>query len=161
MTPNIPPAAQLMEMIFAFALSRAISVAAQYGIADQLKDGPKNAEELATVLGLHARSLYRMLRALAGAGIFAEGADGRFSLTPLSELLRSDAPESLRSFATFMADDVNFTAWAKLPYSIQTGQPSFDHLYGTPWFTWLEQNPAEAKVFHDAMTSLSLGAGIA
>jgi hypothetical protein len=30
-----------------------------------------------------------------------------------------------------------------------------------PWFAWLEQNPAEAKVFHDAMTSLSACAVVA
>lgn len=159
MTPTLPPSAQLMDMIFAFALSRSISTAAQFGIADQLKDGPKSADELAAALGLHARSLYRMMRALAGAGVFSEDADRRFSLTPLSELLRSDAPESLRAFATFIANHVNFKTWAELPYSIQTGQRAFDHIYGEFYFDWIEQNPAEGKVFNDAMTSMSLGAG--
>ena len=161
MTPVIPPAAQMMDMIFAFALSRSIAVAAQFGLADHLKDGPKSADELATALGLHARSLYRMMRALAGAGVFAEDANQRFSLTPLSDLLRSDAPESLRAFATFIANDVGFTTWAKLPYSIQTGQRAFDHVYGEFYFDWIGQHPAEGKVFHDAMTSMSLGAGAA
>ncbi len=161
MTPAIPPSAQLMDMIFAFALSRSISVAAQFGIADQLKDGPKSADELAAALGLHARSLYRMMRALAGAGVFSEDADRRFSLTPLSDLLRSDAPESLRAFATFIAGDVNFTTWAKLPYSIQTGQRAFDHVHGDFYFDWIAQNQAEGKVFNDAMTSMSMGAGAA
>lgn len=153
-----PPSAQLMEMIFGFALSRSIAVAAQFGIADLLKDGPKSADELAQAIGTHPRSLYRMLRALAGAGIFAEEADGRFSLTPLAEPLRSDAPESLRAFAAMMADEVNFETWAQLPYSIQNGKPAFPHKSGLPWFTWLEQNPAEGKIFNDAMTSLSAGA---
>src|SRR5215470_18048782 len=103
MDQAIPPSAQLMDMVFGFALSRSIAVAAQFGIADLLKDSPKSADELAQAIGAHPRSLYRMLRALAGAGVFSEGADGRFSLTPLSELLRSDAPESLRAFATFIA----------------------------------------------------------
>lgn len=88
-----PPSAQLMEMIFGFALSRSIAVAAELGVADLLKDGPRSADELAPTIGAHPRSLYRLLRALAGAGIFAEQADGRFSLAPLSELLLSDAPE--------------------------------------------------------------------
>ena len=153
-----PPSARLMEMIFGFALSRSIAVAAQFGVADLLKDGPKSADELAQAIGAHPRSLYRLLRALAGAGIFAEEADGRFSLTPLSELLRSDAPESLRAFAAMMANAVNFETWAQLPYSIETGKPAFPHKFGMPWFAWLEQNPVEGKAFHDAMTSLSAGA---
>jgi hypothetical protein len=99
-----------------------------------------------------------MLRALAGAGIFAEEADGRFSLTPLAEPLCSDAPESLRGFASMMADRVNFETWAHLPYSIEMGKPAFPHKFGVPWFAWLEQNPDEGKAFHDAMTSLSAGA---
>ena len=153
-----PPSARLLEMIFGFARSRAIAVAAQLGVADQLKDGPKSAEEIAPAIGAHPRSLYRLLRALAGEGIFSEGTDGRFSLTPLSDLLRSDASESLRGFAALMADEVGFETWAQLPYSIQTGKPAFPHKNGMPFFVWLEQNPDEAKAFHDAMTSLSAGA---
>jgi hypothetical protein len=153
-----PPSARLMDMIFGFALSRSIAVAAQLGVADLLNDGPKSGDDLARALGTHPRSIYRLLRALAGAGVFTEEADGRFGLTPLSELLRSDAPESLRPFAAMMADAVNFETWAHLPYSIETGKPAFPHKSGMPWFAWLEQNPAEGKVFHDAMTSLSAGA---
>lgn len=157
MTPTLPPSAQMMDMIFAFALSRSVSVAAQFGIADQLKNGPQSAEELAASLGLHARSVYRLMRALAGAGVFAEDAEKRFSLTPLSELLRSDSPESLRAFACFQANHLNFKAWAAMPHSIQTGERAFDHLFAQPLFPWLEQNPADGQVFHNAMTSLSLG----
>lgn len=157
-TQQPPPSARLMEMIFGFALSRSIAVAAQFGVADLLKDVPKSADELAQAIGAHPRSLYRLLRALSGAGVFAEEADGRFSLTPLSELLLSDAPQSLRAFAAMMADEVNFETWAELPYSIRNGKPAAPHRLGMPWFDWLGQNPAKGKEFHDAMTSLSAGA---
>ena len=157
MTPQLPPNAQLMELLFGFAISRSISVAAQFGLADQLKDGPKSAAELAAATGLHARSLYRMLRALAGVGVFAEDGEQRFSLTPLSDLLRSDAPESLRDFAAFIANDVGFSAWAELPYSIQTGQRAFDHKFGAFYFDWIVEHPAQGKIFNDAMTGMSLG----
>ena len=80
---TMPPSAQLVEMIFGFMLSRSIAVAAHFKIADLLKDGAKTSDEMAQLIGAHPRSLYRLLRALAGAGIFAEAADGRFSLTPL------------------------------------------------------------------------------
>lgn len=145
-------------MVFAFALSRSIAVAAQFGIADLLKDGPKSAEELAQATGTHPRAVYRLLRALSGAGVFSEEVDGRFGLTSLSELLRSDAPESLRAFAALMADEVNFQMWAELPYSIQMGEPAVPAKLGTQWFDWLAQHPAKGKEFHDAMTSLSAGA---
>ena len=147
-----------MDMIFGFSLSRAIAVVAELGVADQLKDGPKSVQELAQAVGADANSLYRLLRALAGVGVFSEEPDKRFRLSPLSELLRSDHVESLRGFAAMMANAVNFETWADLPYSIRTGKPTFPHKFNMPWFTWLEENPDEGKVFHDAMTSLSAGA---
>ena len=156
-----PPSARLLDMIFGFALARSIAVAAQFKVADQLHDGPRTADEIAAAVNVHPRSLYRLLRALAGAGIFSEDKDGRFSQTELSELLRSDVPESLRGFAEMMADDVNFEAWAQLPYSIESGQPAFPHKNGMPFFAWLEQNPVVAERFHNAMTSLSAGAVVA
>ena len=150
-----PPPSRLLDMIFGFMVSRSISVAAQLGVADHLKAGPKSADELAPAVGADPRSLYRLLRALSGAGVFAEGADGRFGLTPLSEQLRSDSAESLRSFALTLADEVNFAMWAELPYSIQSGKPAVPYKLGMPFFDWLEQHPTKAKEFNDAMTSFS------
>ncbi len=158
---QIPPSAQMMEMIFAYTLSRSIATAAQFGIADQLIDGAKTADEIAAKLKLHPRSLYRLLRALAGAGVFHEDEAKRFSLTPLSETLRSDMPESLRGFAGFMADDVNFQTWAGLPYSVETGERAFDHIFGSEIFPWYQQHPAYGEKFDAAMTSMSLGASMA
>ena len=155
---QLPPSAYLMQMIFGFTVARALAVAAQFRIADYLKDGPKTADELAQFAGVHPRSLYRLLRALSGASVFSEDSAGRSSLTVLSELLRSDHPQSLRGFAELMADTLNFQIWADLAYSVQTGNPVFPHQHNMFFFEWLEQNAAEARLFHEAMTSLSAGA---
>jgi DNA-binding IclR family transcriptional regulator len=80
---------------------QAISVVAKLGVADLLQEEAKSADELARATGAHARSLYRILRALASVGIFAEDEAGRFHLTPLAGPLRRDAPDSLRNFAIF------------------------------------------------------------
>ena len=50
-----------------FWLSRAIYVAAKLGIADLLKEEPKDIGELAKATGSHEPSLYRILRSLASA----------------------------------------------------------------------------------------------
>ena len=52
--------------------SKAIYMVAELRIADYLKDGPKNIEELAEETKTHPNSLYRLLRMLASIGIFAE-----------------------------------------------------------------------------------------
>ncbi len=153
-----PPAAQLMQIMFGMIPTLAIGVAAKFGIADFLKDGAKTADELATLAGVHSRSLYRLLRATASVGVFSEDAEGRFSLTPLAQPLRSDAPDSVRSFAILYSDDWHMRVWAELNYSVQHGLPAFDRIHGQEFFPYLEENPVHAQIFNDAMTSNSAAA---
>ena len=80
---------QLTQMLIGYWTSRAIYAAAKLQVADRLADGPLSAEELAEAVGVAARPLYRLLRALASLGIFAQQPGGRFGLTPLAELLRA------------------------------------------------------------------------
>ena len=152
---DIPASAQLLPMIFGFMTAQAISVAAKLGVADLLGKGAKGVDELAQATGVKARPLYRILRALAGAGIFSEDSVGRFRLTPLAEPLRSDAPDSLRAFAIFLGADWHWRVWSELSYSAQAGQPGFEHIYGKAYFDYLAENPGPAKVFNEAMTSFS------
>jgi predicted transcriptional regulator len=53
-------------------VSHLIFVAARLELADQLKDGPRTAEELARAVQVQAPGLYRLLRALASVDVFAE-----------------------------------------------------------------------------------------
>src|SRR5262245_21279579 len=96
-----PPSARrrLAGMIGGYYLSQAIYVAAKLGIADHLRDGPRQAAQLAEATGTDAKALHRLLRTLAGFGVFAEDDAGGFRLTELAELLCSDVPGSLRAEA--------------------------------------------------------------
>ena len=67
------PHEQLDRMITGYWISQAIYAAAKFGIADQLKDGPRTIEQLAADTSTNPDALYRLLRALASVGIFAEG----------------------------------------------------------------------------------------
>jgi hypothetical protein len=82
---------ELMRFINGYQISQVIHVAASLGIADLLKDGPRPSAEVAEATGTHARSIYRLLHALASAGVVEEQADARFSLTDIGECLRSDS----------------------------------------------------------------------
>src|SRR5438046_2327290 len=94
-----PPQERLAGLISGFWHTQAIHVAARLGLADLLRDGPRSADELAGATATDARSLYRLLRALASLGIFVEDERHHFALTPLAECLRSDVPGSMRSLA--------------------------------------------------------------
>ena len=51
-----------IQMALAFWTSRIVYVAAKFGLADHLSNGPKSADELAGETGTHAPSLYRVMR---------------------------------------------------------------------------------------------------
>ena len=147
------PHRQLDGMITGYWISQAIYAVAKFSIADHLKDGPRSIEELAEMTSADPGALYRLLRALASKGIFAEGEPRQFSLTPLADLLRSDAPGSKRALA-LMSGDEQFRAWAEIDYSIQTGEIAFEKVFGKPIFDYLGENPDKAQVFDAAMVGI-------
>jgi O-methyltransferase domain/Dimerisation domain len=148
------PAQQLVRMIVGSWVSRAIYVAARLQIADLLAAGPRSAEELAEAAGVATRPLYRLLRALAGVGVFAQDGDGRFRLNPLAEPLREGGPESLRAFSVMIGEEQD-RCWDDLFETVRTGETAFDRLYGQPYFAYLGEHPEQAKIFDAAMTGFS------
>src|SRR5512143_949338 len=149
-----PPAA-LLRMIEGFWLSRALAVAVTLNIADLLKDGPKSSKELADATGTHAPSLFRVLRALAGAGVFAEDESGRFGATPLGALLQSGVPGSLRAFVLEELDEEHYGAWGDMLHSVKTGETAFDHHFGIDLWGYRAQHREDAKTFDEAMANLT------
>jgi hypothetical protein len=143
---------QLLNGVFVVG---AVSCLARLSIPDLVEHGPKSAEELAAQIGADPRALYRLMRATACVGVLSEGADGKFSETPLSAVLRSNANPSLRAFAIMHSRDWHGLAWSHLDYCVRTGKQALDKIYGTPIFQFLEQHPEEGKLFHQAMSDLS------
>src|SRR4051794_32600603 len=112
-------------MIFGKWVAMALSVAAKLRVADALAAGPRAVADLAAETGTHAPSLYRVLRALASVGVFAEYPDARFRQTPLSEVLRSDVPGSMRAVADYCGADWSWRPWGRLLETVRTGETAF------------------------------------
>ena len=91
---DLSPQEHVNQLICGYWSSQCIYVAAKLGIADLLADGPLSVDDLADRTATHAPSLYRVLRALASLGVFAEDPDKQFRLTPAAEILQSDTPGS-------------------------------------------------------------------
>ncbi len=153
---SIPPHAALLQMTWiAPLLAFAISHLARLRIPDLLKAGPKPADELARELGANPDALYRLMRATAAAGVLAEDPDGRFSQTPMSDLLRSDAVPSFRAMAMMMTEEWQLRGCERLDYCVRTGKVTPELVYGKPIFEYFRENPEEAANFNAAMTSMS------
>jgi hypothetical protein len=145
-------AESLQPLVNGFQLSQAIHVAATLGIADLL-DEPRSADELADATETHAPTLYRLLRALAAAGVFHELDDGRFELTDLGAQLRKDHPQSVHGWAAFIGRPYVWQAWTELLHGVRTGEHPFRHAFGTDPWTWRADHPDESALFDAAMES--------
>jgi hypothetical protein len=100
----MPPGLVLYQLAIGHYFSRALYLAAKLGLADLLKDGPRDTRDLARDSETHAPSLQRVMRLLTSVGLFEELDGGKFALAPLGELLRADDSGSVRPLVVVRRD---------------------------------------------------------
>jgi O-methyltransferase domain/Dimerisation domain len=148
-------ASDLMRLVNGFQISQAIHAAAVLGIADLLADGPQASDDLAAKTKTQPAVLYRLLRALAAAGVFHEESGKRFSLTPMGACLKSDAPVPVGPWAAHMGRPYYWSAWGDLLHSVRTGETAFRHVHGASVWDYRVEHPDDGCVFDAAMRGLS------
>jgi len=143
---------RIKEIAFAFQYSRMLGVAAQLGIADLLAAGPLTLTDLAERSKCDPQALGRLLRALAVKEIFRQEPDGRYALTPLAQLLRDDAPGSLKATVMLYGGRQFWSAFGALDKSIGDGKTGFDRVYDMRCYDYFSANPAQGQIFNRSMT---------
>ena len=154
-----PPAeAVIMQMVMGAWVTKVISEVTRLGVPDLVKQhGSMHAAEMVTTGGIQAEpnALERILRASASLGVFTEDATGRFGATPLSDVLTSDSPVSVKKLVEAMGGPW-YRGWAELLEAIKTGRPQIRRVFGMEWWDYLNANPKELEDFGEAMKSNSL-----
>jgi precorrin-6B methylase 2 len=151
-----PSFTSVLSLLSGHAVVRAIAIVAEMGVPDQLANGPLTAGELARRCEAHEGSLFRIMQALAAVDVFTQTAPPvRFGLNALSNWLRSDVPSSLRDFARVRGGEVCWDAWRTLHQAVKTGEAAFKLAHDAEFFEYLQQHPADARIFNDGMRSLS------
>lgn len=126
------------------------------GIFESVGTIPKHASEIAREMGLDPSLSYRLLRALAAIGFLHEKAGQSFSITPLGELVRKDHPQTLRGVILLEEGPEHYAIWKHLADMVRDGkQDGFKREFGLSIFDYVQQNPAYAEVFNNAMSSYS------
>jgi SAM-dependent methyltransferase len=146
-------AAELLRLVNGHQVARAIQVAAELRVADAIGDGARPVDELARETGSDEQSLYRVLRALAAAGVLREGEGRQFELTELGRHLRSDDAHSVAGWAAFAGRPSIWAAWGALGHSVKTGENAFTHVHGEDVWAYRAKRPEESALFDRAMAS--------
>jgi SAM-dependent methyltransferase len=158
---ELSPNLELLQLITGKWVHQAVYAAAELGIADRLKDGPRPSAEVARDCRANDDAVYRLMRALANVGVLEEREQRTFALTPIGQFLRSDVPGSLRGYARFVGYAPTWKAWGETVHSVRSGEPGFEHAFGENIFDWYAKHLDESAVFDEAMTSLSTSEAVA
>ena len=158
---TVPPEQRLSTLIDGAAVTQMVAVAARARVADHIGAGSPTVEEIATAAKVHPDSLYRVLRTLAGYGVFEELDGRRFRQTPVSRLLQGDVPRSMRAAAEVRSEDFFWRSWGALRDSVRTGETGHDLVFGENTFAWFAKHPEQARLFDDFQASMTAAAATA
>ena len=145
-------AAELKGMAGGFWIAQCLSVAVTLKIADYLKDGPKSSDQLAVLTACHAPALSRFLRALSSLGLLKHDQSDCFALTPLSDLLRTDAEGSVYAELRHVLNASNWLTWGQLIHSVRTGEAAFPEVFGKDVWSYRAEH-SEANAIFDQMAT--------
>lgn len=137
----------IRQLVTGYQVARALLAADEIGLLDHLQGEPKSVSELAEATGTHGPTLARFVRALAAVELLAVDSDGR--------VLRGLLAEGLREAARIGVE--NYRAWCELPYTLRTGKPAFDQVFGQGFYEYLDGEPKKAERFNAALAAVSKG----
>jgi hypothetical protein len=151
---------RLLNILAGPLIAQACFAMCRLGVPGLLAGGPRTAAELAAGCGADPKALRRLLAALTAAGLLRETMPGTFGLTATGDLLRSDSPASADSSVLLYGQEI-FRSLSEIMYTVRTGKPAFDHVYGTSFYTYLDQHPEVDRRFGAAQGSLAVPAILA
>lgn len=156
----VPPQLLVMERMNGLVEAKVISLIADLGIPDLLAGGPRTAGDLAGEAGVDADALDRALAFLVSRGLLGRRRDGAYANNAVSDVLRSDHPQSMREWARFFASDWHWEMWNRARHSLETGGSAADAAFGTGFWEYLSgKNPAAGETFNRALAGTSKIAG--
>jgi hypothetical protein len=142
--------ARLNRLIFGHVFTQCVYVVAKLGVVDTVPPGGVlRSDAVAEHIGVQSDALYRVLRALAGEGLFTEVAPRAFEITEMGELLR-DGGASPRYMA-LMHGSFWMPLFEDFMDSLRTGLPITVVKEGRSHWEILADHPEESETFNRAM----------
>ncbi|MBK7336857.1 MAG: methyltransferase domain-containing protein [Saprospirales bacterium] len=114
----------------------------------------KTAAEIASECSLNENVLSRTLRYAAQLDLVTKNGNS-YSLTDIGRCFLKDTPGSFSTSAPFLTAPPWRDSWQNFSYSLQTGKPAFDQVWGTSFFEFLETNEEYGKPFNQMGTERS------
>ncbi|QKW22867.1 methyltransferase [Kitasatospora sp. NA04385] len=148
------PAEVLLRQLTGAWTTQALGAFTELGVPEAMDvEVTRSARQLAAEVGADAETLESLLRYLAALGTVVRDGGG-YRLAPAGELLRADAPGSLRPLSLLYAGPF-YRSFGGLTGTVRTGRAAFDRLFGENHFDHFARDPALAELFDRSMAASS------
>lgn len=144
------PSMEVYEKAQGFWISRAVVAACELNLAEHLLTGPKGIRELSVLTNTDEDNLYRLMRMLAGEGIFREVQGHIFANTRLSRALM-EGEGSMKHLILHQFCETNQKLFSVFTDVVHTGESYTRKIYGKSIFQFLEDNPGKNVIYNKAM----------
>ncbi|GAA3283628.1 MULTISPECIES: methyltransferase [Dactylosporangium] len=141
---------RIRRLFYGSWIAQAVYAAAKLDLADLIDGGTRDVATLAERTGTNPEALYRVLRALAGEGIFTETGPREFGMTPAAIGLLSTGDDSVKNLAIFYGKEVH-QAYGRILDSLKTGTPAIDAIYGMTLWAHMERDEETGEAFRRGM----------
>lgn len=153
----------LIFLSSAYILSATVFSGVELGVFDRLARGPRTLSELATDVSTPPDALERLLLVLLAIGLVERDANGAYrNHATASALLVADSTTSLRAFMLHQQRHI-YPLFTHLTDALRSGQAQTFHwpfASGTAGgYPALMENPAESRLFLEAMNTAATGVG--
>ncbi|MEV6908436.1 methyltransferase [Amycolatopsis sp. NPDC051071] len=147
--------AKVLDMVFGFVPAQIVRTMATLDLADRLAVGPVSLEELVKLTDCHEPSLRRLLRGAVFVGLLVRNEEGAYALTPAGQVLRADAPGSVKYLAMQLTGEPTWSACGSIEHTVRTGQPAVQHVFGQSGYGWMTDDPASQAQFYQSCTEVA------
>jgi hypothetical protein len=145
----------LLQMITGHWVAQTVRAGAHLRVVDHVAAGARSAQDVAKRESSDPENTYRLMRAMASLGLLGYEDTGEFSVTALGDLLRTDAPDSLRAAALARSGPVVWENLGLLPESVRQGQSPAVRAAGGNVFGLFAADEEAGRVFSQAMADLT------
>lgn len=149
----LPPEQQVLSLFAAKWTIGALKPLVELRVFDELVEGPRTAEELASATNTDPDVMWRLLRAVAATGILHEHATTptTYTLTRLSTGLCSKTGHSIRDMFLFASDKLLWQPYDSVQHSLHTGEPAFVKDFGSTFYEYTRAHPEAGDLLDRAM----------
>lgn len=114
----------------------------------------KSIAEIATTCNVNVNVLSRTLRFGVSVGL-VDKIDNLYSLNEVGQCFLKDVPGSFYDSASYFNAPPIRDSWQNFLFSLQTGKPAFDPVFGTSYFEYLSSNEEFGTSFNKTETERS------